>query len=81
MSKRDKLLAQILSGKHDTNIDFEAACNLLEHLNFNKRIRGSHHVFTYPGYIGLIDLQPIGRHCKPYQVEQIRKVLNDLGIR
>ncbi|HEX8034715.1 MAG TPA: hypothetical protein VF510_12750 [Ktedonobacterales bacterium] len=80
MSKRDKLLAQILSGKHDTNIDFEATYNLLEHLNFNKRIHGSHHIFTYPGYTGLIDLQPAGRHCKPYQVEQVRKVLNDLGM-
>ena len=72
---RDKLLQKIRSGTADTNIPFRATCNLLKHLGFNERIRGSHHIFTYPGIPKLLDLQPQAGKVKPYQVKQIRTYL------
>ena len=72
---RDKLLQKIRSGTADTNIPFRATCNLLKHLGFNERIRGSHHIFTYLGIPKLLDLQPQAGKVKPYQVKQIRTYL------
>ena len=43
---RRTLLDRILSGRSDTNIPFEATCNLLENLGFKKRVKGSHHIAT-----------------------------------
>jgi hypothetical protein len=38
MSRRQKFLAQLLSGQHDQTLDFNALCLLLEALGFEKRI-------------------------------------------
>lgn len=46
MGKYEKLLLKILEGKSDVNIAFNDLCQLLEKLGFDKRIRGSHHVFS-----------------------------------
>ena len=46
MSKYDKLLLQILRGTSDSNIAFSQLCQLLLYLDFEERIRGSHHIFT-----------------------------------
>jgi len=46
MSKKDKILERILSGTSDTNIDFDDMRNLLNKLEFDERIKGSHHIFT-----------------------------------
>ena len=43
---RRTLLDRILSGRSDTNIPFEATCNLLENLGFKKRVKGSHHILA-----------------------------------
>jgi hypothetical protein len=46
MSKYEKLLLKILSGTSDANIPFDGMCSLLKQFGFEKRIRGSHHIFT-----------------------------------
>ena len=58
MSRRQKFLAQVLSGQHDQGLDFNALCLLLNMLGFQQRIRGSHHVFGRPGIDELINIQP-----------------------
>ena len=74
MTKREKLLAKILSGRADANIPFDPTEALLESLGFELRIRGSHHVFRKGDYF--VDLQPTsGRKLKPYQAKQLREVL------
>ncbi len=76
MSRRDKFLVQLLSGQHDHNLSFSALCTLLEALGFEKRVRGSHHLFGKPGVIDLINIQPAtGNTVKPYQAKQVRTVL------
>ena len=80
MSKQSKLLAKILSGDSDANIRFEEMCAFLERCGFTKRVKGSHHIFTFPGIETLVDLQPLGAKCKPYQVRQVREILTKFNI-
>lgn len=75
MGNHDKLLFQVLRGLSDSNIGFEDLCNLLRHLGFEQRIRGSHHVFRKQGVADLINLQRDGAKAKPYQVRQVRNAI------
>jgi len=75
MSKYEKLLIQILRGTSDANIPFDSLCGLLRHNGFDERIKGSHHIFTKTDVEEIINLQPKGNKCKPYQVKQVRNVI------
>jgi HicA toxin of bacterial toxin-antitoxin, len=75
MSQRDKLLAKILTGDSDGNVEFEPLCQLLASLGFDLRIRGSHHIFTKEGIPEILNLQPQNGKAKRYQVRQIRTVI------
>jgi HicA toxin of bacterial toxin-antitoxin, len=72
---RTKLLDQILRGTSDTNIPFDSLCGLLRELGFDQRIKGSHHVFSKEGVAEILNVQPKGAKAKPYQVQQVRKVI------
>jgi hypothetical protein len=61
MSQSDRLLLRLLRGTSDANIPFEGLCQLLRHLGFDERIRGSHHIFTKEGVEEILNLQPKGR--------------------
>jgi len=75
VAKYDKLLTRILSGASDANIPFGELRQLLRYLEFDERIRGSHHIFTRNNVEEILNLQPQGRHAKPYQVKQVRGVI------
>ncbi|HRQ38169.1 MAG TPA: type II toxin-antitoxin system HicA family toxin [Chloroflexota bacterium] len=75
MSKHDKLLLKILQGTSDANISFHELRQLLHHLGFKERIRGSHHMFRRDGVEEKINLQQDGNHAKPYQVRQVRAII------
>lgn len=75
MGKYDKLILQILHGLSDANIAFDDLLCLLEHLGFEIRIRGSHHMFRKAGISEKINLQRQGPKAKPYQVKQVREVI------
>lgn len=75
MSKHDKLLLKILRGTSDANIPFHDLRQLLHHLGFEERIRGSHHTFRRDGVEEKINLQQDGNHAKPYQVRQVRAII------
>jgi hypothetical protein len=47
----------------------------MKHLGFDERIRGSHHIFTKSGVEEILNLQPLGRQAKTYQVKQVRAVI------
>jgi predicted RNA binding protein YcfA (HicA-like mRNA interferase family) len=47
----------------------------LERLGFEKRVKGSHHVFRKTGVEEMINLQRDGGSAKPYQVRQVRAVI------
>jgi len=75
MDKYEKLLDRILRGKSDANIPFDDLCQLLRHLGFDERTRGSHHIFRKAGVEEKINLQRDGSKAKPYQVSQVRSVI------
>jgi hypothetical protein len=75
MGNLDKLLQKILNGKADANIHFTDLCGLLMHLDFEERIKGSHHIFRKSGIEEKINLQKDGNTAKPYQVRQVRQVI------
>jgi predicted RNA binding protein YcfA (HicA-like mRNA interferase family) len=75
MANHEQLLARILRGGADANVDFKELCSLLRHLGFEERIRGSHHIFQRDGVRELINLQRDGSSAKAYQIRQIRRVL------
>ncbi|HEX8354683.1 MAG TPA: type II toxin-antitoxin system HicA family toxin [Pyrinomonadaceae bacterium] len=75
MGKYEKLLVQILRGASDANISFDGLCQLLKHLGFAERIRGSHHIYTREGVEEILNLQPLGSKAKAYQVKQVRGVI------
>jgi len=80
MGRKRKLYDRIVSGGSDANIPFEQAVNLLKHLRFDERIKGSHHVFTREGVEEITNLQDVGGVCKLYQVRQIRAVLKKYNL-
>lgn len=75
MGKLEKTLWQILSGNSDQNISFGDLIHVLESLGFQKRIKGSHHLFSKEGVDEIINIQPAGDKAKPYQVKQVRAVM------
>jgi hypothetical protein len=75
MGKYDKLILQILRGLSDANISFDDLQHLLEHLGFEVRIRGRHHVYRRTGILEKINLQRQGAKAKPYQVKQVREII------
>ena len=81
MGKYEKLLLKITGGKADLNIAFEELRNLLKHLGFDERIKGSHHIFRKESVAEKINIQKDGSKAKPYQVKQVRNVIvkNKLG--
>lgn len=75
MSRYDKLLEQILRGASDANIAFDDLRQLLRHLGFEERVRGSHHIFRRPNVAEKINLQRDDGKAKVYQVRQVRNLL------
>ncbi|MDL1891769.1 type II toxin-antitoxin system HicA family toxin [Sphingobacteriales bacterium CHB3] len=75
MDKFLKLIEQILLAQSDANIAFDDLCGLLDRLGFEKRIRGSHHIFRKAGIEERINLQRDGAKAKRYQVKQVRNLL------
>jgi predicted RNA binding protein YcfA (HicA-like mRNA interferase family) len=72
----DRILRRVLSGTADAAIRFDDLCHLLESLGFEKRVRGSHHVFRKSGVEEKINLQSTGSsQAKPYQVKQVRAII------
>lgn len=75
MSKFEKQLAKLLRGTADASFSFDDLCQLLRHLGFDERVRGSHHIFTRNDVEEILNLQPLGSRAKAYQVKQVRGVV------
>ena len=80
MSRKDKLLDSVLSGKQDKNILFADLCKLLDMMEFDGRINGSHHIYYKENIIEILNLQPDGNLAKPYQVKQTRELILKYGL-
>lgn len=83
MSKKDKLFLSVMSGKQDKSILFADLCKLLDIIEFEGRISGSHHIYYKENITELLNLQPDGNLSKPYQVKQVRELIKkyNLGLK
>lgn len=75
MSQYEKLFLSIMSGTRDKNISFADLQLVLDRLGFQCRIKGDHFICTKAGIDEIINLQPVGRMAKPYQVKQVRGII------
>ncbi|MBQ4256221.1 MAG: type II toxin-antitoxin system HicA family toxin [Oscillospiraceae bacterium] len=75
MSKYDKLLYDILSGRKDSSISFSDLCKVLTLLGFSVRIKGDHFIYFKDGIDEIINIQPKGNSAKAYQVKQVRNII------
>ncbi|MDO8294521.1 MAG: type II toxin-antitoxin system HicA family toxin [Gallionella sp.] len=57
------------------NIAFDDLIYLLQGMGFEKRIKGSHHLFCKDGIEEIINIQPAGNKAKPYQIKQVRAII------
>jgi hypothetical protein len=73
--KFETILAAILRGASDHNIDFSDLQHALGVLEFTERIKGGHFIYTKEGVAEIINLQPIGSKAKAYQVKQVRNLI------
>lgn len=64
-----------MSGNQDKSILFTDLCKLLDIIEFNGRINGSHHIYYKEGITEILNLQPDGNKAKPYQVKQVRELI------
>src|SRR5688572_3712180 len=77
-----KLLDAVLDQAREQTVRFDDLSRLLRVLGFEqRRVRGSHHVFTRPGVPEILNLQPrTSGMAKPYQVRQCRRVILRYGL-
>ena len=75
MSRFEKILANVLRGVSDANIEFDDLRLVLRELGFQERIRGDHHIYYKDGVVEIVNLQPAGSKAKPYQVKQVRNLI------
>lgn len=76
MTRIQQTLFQVLRGTSDANVGFNDLRKLLEGLGFRERIKSSHHIFAQEGLADIVNLQPDGSKAKPYQVKQVRQLIN-----
>lgn len=75
MSRSQKRLQNVLTGRKDKNIKFKDLRILLHSLGFKERIKGDHFIFPKTGVTEILNLQPRGKLAKPYQVKQVRNLI------
>jgi len=65
--KKRKLLEKALTKPN--NMRFTEMVTLVEAFGFRlSRVSGSHHIFTHPQVLELVNLQEVKGQAKPYQI-------------
>jgi hypothetical protein len=80
MSRFDKLLLKLLRGTSDASFAFDDLRYILEKLQFDERIRGSHHIYDREDIPELVNLQRHGKDAKPYQIRDVRDLIIRHGL-
>jgi predicted RNA binding protein YcfA (HicA-like mRNA interferase family) len=79
MTKRQKLLANILRGSK--NIRFDEFVTLVEAFGFQLvRISGSHQIFQHPAITEQLNLQNKNGQAKPYQIKQFLHLVEEYNL-
>jgi predicted RNA binding protein YcfA (HicA-like mRNA interferase family) len=64
------------------NIAFRDLQRLLERLGFRlDRVSGSHHIYIHPKVPRPMNVQAAGKDAKPYQIRQLRDMIEEFRLR
>jgi len=76
----DKKTLQAVLAAHGT-IKFRDLERLLLRLGFHlARTAGSHHIYVHPKVTRPVNIQPIGKDAKPYQIRQLRDIIQEFEL-
>lgn len=80
MAKPSKTLDQVMGSQGTVSFrDFE---RLLLALGFrHDRTSGSHRIYVHPQAKRPLSVQPRGKDAKPYQVRQLRAMIEEFGLK
>jgi len=82
MSRKDKRRQKVMSGRQDTNVSIAELTGVLRDLGFEKVSQaGSHQKWAREGVPEFAEIQEArGGKAKPYQVAQVRKLIESYGL-
>lgn len=80
MPRPDKVFVRVMQGQGAISFrDFE---RLLLALGYrHDRTSGSHRIYVHPRVTRPLSVQPRGKDAKPYQVRQLRAMIEEFGLR
>jgi len=77
--KKQKVLQRILN--NPKNVRFLEAKSIVEAFGFKlSRISGSHHIFTRPDVLEIVNLQNVNGRAKSYQVKQFLSLVEKYNL-
>jgi len=80
MARPDKVFDRVVEGRGA--VSFRDLERLLLALGFrHDRTSGSHRVYVHPRVTRPLSVQPRGKDAKPYQVRQLRAMIEEFGLR
>ena len=80
MAKMQGAYIKVIEGRG--TISFRELQRLLITLGFRlDRISGSHHIYLHPDVSRPINIQPVGKDAKPYQIRQLRDMIREFGLK
>jgi predicted RNA binding protein YcfA (HicA-like mRNA interferase family) len=78
--RRRKLLARLVSGAVQ-NVAFADLQSLVTGFGFElRRVGGSHHIYSHPAILELLNLQDVGGQAKPYQIRQVLRLVERYNL-
>jgi predicted RNA binding protein YcfA (HicA-like mRNA interferase family) len=79
MARPDKVFDRVMEGRAAISFrDFE---RLQLALGFrHDRTSGSHRIYVHPRVTRPLSVQPRGKDAKPYQVRQLRGIIEEFGL-
>ena len=79
MGKAAKVLET--AKQNPAGVSFSDLQTLVEAAGFSlKRTKGSHHMYSRPGTVEMVNLQKDGAKAKAYQVKQVLDLIEKYGI-
>ena len=74
-----KLIHRIMA--NPANVDFHDLIRVVEAFGYQlERISGSHRIYRHPITRQKLNLQPVGKQAKPYQVRQFIKEVESYNL-
>ena len=79
MASPKRTLEAVLRGQGV--VPFADLQRLLVKMGFElRRVSGSHHIYLHPKVPRPINIQPMGKDAKPYQVRQLRDMIEEFSL-